>query len=193
MSSFRDFLFNRDHSDAWSLVFAMTGVRLGERQLLIGDDAELFARLAGKVGLTGHLAVVVASEHAAARVEAAAASAGVLIEDIRRTTLPEVPGDPGQFDLAVLNAGPVLLSLRGEQREALARHVHRALRMGGRAVVVEGRPPRFFGLVRTQPEGLGQFHAEGGATRMLEAGGFRPVRVLADRDGQRFTEGLKTA
>ena len=39
MSNFRDFLFNRDPSAAWALTLAMTGVRMGERQLLVGDDA----------------------------------------------------------------------------------------------------------------------------------------------------------
>ena len=192
MSSFKDFLLNRDHSAAWELAFAMTGVRMGERQLLIGDDADLFTQLAGKAGLTGHLAVVVPDERAAAQVEAAAASAGVLIEDIRRATLPDVPGDPGQFDLAVLSVGPAFLSLRADQRKALAQNVHRALRTGGRMVVVEGRPPRLFGLIRSPTEGLAEFHAEGGATGILEAAGFRPVRLLADREGQRFTEGIKT-
>ena len=31
----------------------------------------------------------------------------------------------------------------------------------------------------------------GGATALLEAAGFHPVRVLAERDGERFTEGWK--
>ena len=34
--------------------------------------------------------------------------------------------------------------------------------------------------------------AAGTATAALEAAGFRPVRLLADREGYRFVEGLKT-
>jgi hypothetical protein len=192
MSNFRDFLFNRDHSEAWSLAFAMTGVRMGERQLLVGDDAALFAQLATKVGLTGRSVVVVGSEAAAARVEAAAAALGVLVEDIRRAALPELPLDECGFDVAVLNAGPAFLALAASERDSLALGVHRSLRTGGRAVVVEGHPPRFLHLPRPQPAGLQTFRAGGGAGRLLETAGFRPVRLLADRDGQRFTEGIKT-
>jgi hypothetical protein len=191
MSTFRDFLFNRDHSAAWALAFAMTGVRMGERQLLVGDDAALFATLGSKVGLTGRITVVVGSEQVAARVEAAAAARGVLIEDIRRAALPEVPVEEDAFDVAVLNAGPSFLALGENERASLVLGVLRALRTAGRMVVVEGQPPRFFGLSRAQPAGLAAFHAAGGATRLLAAAGFKPVRLLAEREGQRFTEGMK--
>ena len=61
MSNFRDFLFNRDRQSPYALAVAMMGVRMGERLLLVGDDARLFAQLAGKVGLTGRSIVVVGS------------------------------------------------------------------------------------------------------------------------------------
>jgi SAM-dependent methyltransferase len=191
MSRFSDFVFNRDPSAPWTLAMAMIGVRMGERQLLVGDDAALFVQVAGKAGLTGRIAVVVGSEAAGARVEAAAAESGVLIEDIRRAALPEIPVENDAFDVAVVNAGPALLALSPVERETLARGVHRALRTGGRLIVVEGHPPTFFGLKRARPEGLGAFHADGGAERLLQAAGFRPVRLLADREGQRFTEGIR--
>jgi hypothetical protein len=124
-------------------------------------------------------------------VEAAAAEYGVLAEDVRRAALPAIPVDAESFDVAVLNAGPSFLALGGADRDALARGVHRALRAGGRFVVVEGEPPRLMGLLRSRPAGLEAFRAAGGAARVLEAGGFRAVRVLADREGQRFTEGIK--
>jgi hypothetical protein len=191
MSNFRDFLFNRDPSAGWTLALAMIGIRMGERQLLVGDDAHLFAQLASKAGLTGRVAVVVGSEAVAARVEAAAAEAGVLVEDIRRAAFPEVPVEKAAFDVAVLNAGPSFLALTPAEQDSLTRGVHQALRANGRLVVVEGQPPRMFGLKRPEPDGLGAFEASGGATKVLEAAGFRPVRLLADRQGQRFTEGLK--
>ena len=154
MSNFRDFLFNRDHSAAWTLALAMVGIRLGERQLLVGDDAALFAQLASKGGLTGQVAVVVGSGDAAARVEAAASALGVLVEDIRRAALPELPVQDGAFDVAVVNAGPSFLALTPAERDSLAAALRRALRTSGRAIVVEGQPPTFLGLKRARPAGL---------------------------------------
>ncbi len=154
MSNFRDFLFNRDHSAAWTLALAMVGIRLGERQLLVGDDAALFAQLASKGGLTGQVAVVVGSGDAAARVEAAASALGVLVEDIRRAALPELPVQDGAFDVAVVSAGPSFLALTPAERDSLAAALHRALRTSGRAIVVEGQPPTFLGLKRARPAGL---------------------------------------
>ena len=192
MSNFRDFLFNRDRQAPYALALAMVGLRMGERLLLVGDDARLFAHLAGRVGLTGRSVVVVGSEDAAARVQAEAASHGVLLEEIKRGTLPALPVGDGEFDVAVADAGPTLLAgLDRGQRVELARSVSRALRPNGRLVIVEGRPKTMFGLAGGRPAGLDAFRADGGAARLLEAAGFHPVRVLADRDGQRFTEGLR--
>jgi hypothetical protein len=192
MSSFRDFIFSRDRSGPYGLALAMAGVRMGERLLLVGDDALLFAQFATKVGLTGRCAIVVGSGDAAARVEAAGADAGVLVEEVKVGVLPALPVGDGEFDVAVMEAGPTLLTrLDGPGRIELARSLHRALRTSGRLVVVEGHPRTMFGVFRGQPAGLEAFRAGGGAATLLQAAGFQPVRVLADRDGQRFTEGLK--
>jgi SAM-dependent methyltransferase len=192
MSNFRDFLFNRDRQVPYALAVAMVGLRMGERLLLAGDDARLFAQLAGKVGLTGRSVAIVASDEAAARVEAEAAAVGVLLEEVKRAVFPALPVGDGEFDVAVANAGPALLAgLDREQRIDLVRSLSRALRPNGRLVIVEGRPKTMFGLLGGRPAGLDAFRAEGGAARLLESAGFHPVRVLADRDGQRFTEGLR--
>ena len=194
MSNFRDFLFDRGHSRRYGLALAMTGVRMGERLLMVGDDAPLAAQLAAKVGLTGRTVVVVGSETAAARVTAAAAEAGVLLEDVRVGALPALPVDDGAFDAAVVDAGPTFLTaLDGPGRLGLARSLARSLRPAGRLIVVEGRPRSAFKPFQAKPAGLDAFRAAGGATTLLEAAGFRPVRLLADREGQRFTEGLKRA
>lgn len=192
MSNFRDFLFDRGRSRRFALALAMTGVRMGERLLMVGDDAPLAAQLAAKVGLTGRSVVVVGSEAAAARVTAAAAEAGVLLEDVRVGALPTLPVDEGAFDAAVVDAGPTFLTaLDGPGRLALARSLARALRPAGRLIVVEGQPGSTFKPFQAKPAGLDAFRAAGGATALLETAGFRPVRLLADRDGQRFTEGLR--
>jgi SAM-dependent methyltransferase len=195
MSNFRDFLFDRGRSRRFALALAMTGVRMGERLLMVGDDAPLAAQLAAKVGLTGRCVVVVGSEAAAARVTAAAADAGVLLEDVRVGALPALPVDEGAFDVAVVNAGPTFLTaLDGPGRLALARALARAVRPAGRLIVVEGQPKSLFDLFRGEARHavpLRAFRAAGGATTLLEAAGFHPVRLLADRDGQRFTEGRR--
>ena len=196
MSNFRNFLFDRGRSRRYALALAMTGVRMGERLLMVGDDAPLAAQLAAKVGLTGRSVMVVGSEAAAARVTAAAAEAGVLMEDVTVGALPALAVDEGAFDVAVVDAGPTFLSaLDGPGRLDLARSLARALRPVGRLIVVEGRPTSPFlpfrvGARHAVPL-LNAFRAAGGATTLLETAGFHPVRLLADREGQRFTEGLK--
>ncbi len=193
MSNFRDFLFNRDRGTPYSLAMAMVALRMGERLLLAGDDARLFAHLAGKVGLTGRAVAVAGSAQAAAAVAAEAAALGILFEHITHGDFPALPVGDGEFDVAVLNAGPAILAgLDRERRVELARSIGRALRPNGRLVVVEGQPKRLFGLLGGDATpGLEGFRAEGGAAGLLEAAGFHPVRVLANRDGQRFTEGLR--
>src|SRR5512137_407771 len=186
MSNFRDFLFDRGRSRRYALALAMTGVRMGERLLLVGDDAPLAAQLASKVGLTGRCAVIASSEAAADRVTAAAAAAGVLLEDVRFGALPALPVDDGAFDAAVLDVGPTFLTaLDGPGRLGLARSFARSLRPAGRLIVVEGQPRSAFKPFRAKPAGLDAFRSAGGATALLEAAGFHPVRLLADRDGQR--------
>jgi SAM-dependent methyltransferase len=169
---------------------------MGERLLMVGDDAPLAAELAAKVGLTGRSVVVVGSEAAAARVTAAAAEAGVLLEDVRVGALPALAVDDGAFDAAIVDAGPTFLTaLDGPGRTDLALSLARALRPGGRLIIVEGQPRSAFKLFRGGARHavplLKAFRAAGGATALLEAAGFHPVRLLADRDGQRFTEGLR--
>ena len=63
---------------------------------------------------------------------------------------------------------------------------------GGRLVVIEAGPADGGGLGGL----LGRRRADpyveaGGAVPALEAAGFRPVRVLGEREGYRFIEGLK--
>lgn len=172
-----------------ALPLAVVGVRLGDRLLDVGAHASaLFAEMAGKVGLTGHACAVVGSEGAAGRVKVAAARAGVLAE-VEATSWPRLPVADETFDVAVVdNSGGLLTSLDEPARRALASEVLRALRPGGRALVLEGAPR---GLLAALTGG-GAAPA-GAASAWLSAAGFRPVRLLAEREGQRFTEGWKLA
>lgn len=173
-----------------ALAIAMTGVRLGERQLLVGDDGQLFADLAAKVGLTGRSYATAGSVASAERLKVEAARAGVLLE-VADCVLPEIPVEDDAFDLALIVSGPTLLGAERTVRTEMARSVYRVVRPGARVIVAERRMPALFGLLRTTPAGLEAFRADGGAAALLDSGGFRPVRLIADREGQRYTEGRK--
>jgi len=173
-----------------ALTLAMAGVKLGERVLDVGaDGAGLFAEVAGKVGLTGRACAVVGSETAAGRAKAAAAKAGVLVE-VEVTSWPTLPVGDAEFDVAVLDeTGGMLAGLDAATRIGLARETLRALRPGGRVLVVEQERRRWLG--GTVSGGPASFQGQGGPRAMLESAGFAPVRILAEREGRRFTEGWK--
>lgn len=172
-----------------ALPLAVVGVRLGNRILDVGADAgSLFAEMAGKVGLTGQASAIVSSEGAAARVRAAAAKAGVLA-DVETTSWPRLPVGDATFDVAVVdNTSGLLASLDEATRAALGREVFRALRPGGRALVLDGATR---GLLATFAGRGGPVWPAASASAWLGAAGFKPVRLLGEREGQRFTEGWK--
>lgn len=171
----------------------MTGVRMGERLLQIGiDDAALVSALASKVGLSGTAAVAVDNERDANRARAIAAKAGVLIEvHVAPWSLLSLPEE--SFDLVVVQAtGGLLASMKPEDRVACLRQAYRALRPGGRIVVVESAPRAgLAGLLRGHAVNE-HYAAGGGAEGALKAEQFRPVRTVGEAEGYRFVEGLKT-
>ena len=175
----------------YALAAAMAGVRMGERLVQVGaDDPRMLAELAGKVGLSGSAVVVVDSERAAAGAERAAAAAGILV-DVKRPLLPLPLGD-AEFDVAILDAtGPQVLGLPSADRLSVAREMHRVLRPGGRVLIVEREAGGIGGLFRGRPTGLDEDRQAGGGVGLLQLAGFRPVRLLAEREGQRFTEAWK--
>jgi hypothetical protein len=177
----------------YALAEAMTGVRLGERLLYLGSgDPALFAALAAKAGLTGRSRALVDSEAASVRIKEAAARAGVYIE-VAVTDWASIEVEPAGFDVTVVDAvaGPIL-QLDGPARLAVGRAAFEALRPRGRAVVVERDRRGVLAALKGRPAGLDHFRAQGGASALLEAAGFRPVRLLADQGGERFTEGWKS-
>lgn len=158
------------------LAFTMSGVRMGERALQIGiDDTSLAAAIAAKVGLSGHAAIAVADEASAARARAAIAKAATLA-DVHVTALDALPLADGTFDLVVVHTiSDWLGALPEAARVAVLGEGRRVLRVGGRLVLIESASRPAVAL-----EALG-------------AAGFRPARLLAERDGTRFCEGLKTS
>ena len=158
-----------------SLPIAMCGVRMGERALQIGiDDPSLAGAIASKVGLSGQAAIVVSDDRAAESARNAAAKAGALA-DVHVAPLTTMPFAESAFDVAVLHSTKGwLAALADNDRHAVVRETLRVLRTGGRLVVIES--------------------TRGGAGIGVDAltqGGFRAARILAEREGYRFTEGLK--
>jgi SAM-dependent methyltransferase len=158
------------------LPVAMIGVRMGERVVQIGlVDLRLMTTLAAKPGLSGRSAIVLADDRDLVRAQSAAAEAGILIE--AHVARDAYPFDTGTFDVAIVHG--VTDSLR---------EVHRVVREGGRAVVVEaGTRTGLSALL-----GSGRPATSADATMAaLESAGFRAARLLADKEGYRFIEALR--
>ena len=172
------------------LPLTMIGVRMGERLLQVGlDDPALSGALASKIGLSGTIAIAVANEEDAARATAAASKAGALV-DVTKTALESLPYPDASFDVIVLHAlrAPIGGPAPGVSSQALLQCL-RVLRPGGRIVVLTPGPKTGFGaLLRPAPPAAADTAA---AATALTAAGFRPVRVVGELEGLRFTEGLK--
>jgi ubiquinone/menaquinone biosynthesis C-methylase UbiE len=172
----------------------MTGVRMGERVLQIGmGDARLTMMLAAKPGLSGHAALVVRDEPAAERARAAAAESGLLI-DVHVAPRGTLPLGDGTFDVVIVHdAASALGAMDPAARTRPLAECHRVLRSGGRIVTLEaGTRAGLSALLRRAPAPDPAYDASGGTAGVLKSAGFRAVRLLADRDGFRYFEGLKT-
>jgi hypothetical protein len=168
------------------LQVSMTGVRMGERFLLVGcDDPVLLAGLGAKAGLSGLAAAVVFDEHQAVRARAAATREGFLIEQ-RIWRAGPIAFDDGAFDFAVIDDTRGGFAARGGGvRSAILAEARRCLRKGGRVEVVEGLGSSGpFAKATARPAGYD-------AVTELETAGYRPVRVLAEVPNFRFVEGLR--
>jgi ubiquinone/menaquinone biosynthesis C-methylase UbiE len=171
------------------LAVTMAGVKLGDRLLIMGTgDTALIAALAAKVGLTGRACVLDASESATTSAARLIEREGVLVETY---TAPwsMLPFDRETFDAVVLRN--VLNALDPEARVRSAAEVHRVLRGGGRAVVIEDQGRRKFAGLARMPPADPQYERSGGAVHVLDAAGFKGTRTLAEREGQLFVEGVK--
>lgn len=175
--------FRRSRTDP--LHVSMMGVRMGERFLQIGcEDRTLLSGLATKVGLSGNAAVAVPDDVQADRAQRAGVDAGVLL-DVQRTVLGALPFESDAFDIVVVDdtAGH-FAALPPDDRLGAMREARRVLREGGRIGVVEGLGGGRLRRPIARPEGYA-------ADALLRDGGFRPVRLLAERERYRFYEGLK--
>lgn len=171
---------------------AMVGARMGDRLLQVGvDDPAIAGMLAAKVGLSGTAAFVVTSEADAERARRAAADAAALA-DVTVTSPRRFPFEEGSFDLAVIHdTRGFLASLAPEDRVGCLQETRRVLRRGGRVIVMDAAPRGGLArLFRRHPVNE-HYQAGGGAEGALRAERFAPVRVLGEREGYKFTEGLR--
>jgi SAM-dependent methyltransferase len=167
------------------LPVVMSGVRMGERALQIGvDDSDLVGAIAAKVGLSGQAAVVVTEERHAHKVRAAAARAGALV-DVQVTPLDALPFADDAFDVVVLHAAGLTPVQAGNQSVSILRDALRVLRGGGRLVIIKGSGSGLMTRFRSARVDTA------GTLSALDAAGFTATRLLAEREGYAFLEGLK--
>ena len=170
------------------LALAMSGVRMGERLLQIGMDTPLVTGLlAAKPGLSGESSMVVMDDATADRARRAVSEAGALANIVTHS-LNALPFDSGSFDVIVIhNRSGQSVSVLGAGGAGALGECLRVLRAGGRLVVLDRGTPT--GLAAMFQPRSPQRPAEA-TIKALEGAGFRPVRVLGDRDGYCFVEGL---
>lgn len=177
----------RRRDDPYTLVVGMAGVKMGDRVAQIGcAHGGRLGAVASKVGLSGRAVAIVDDEAAAARARKGAADAGVLV-DVEVGPPTRLPLEASAFDLAVIDdTGGLLATMSTADRSATSRELMRILRPGGRGMVIGAIPRGGIGaLFAKAPD------APFDATPVLTAEGFKSVRVLAERDGLRFVEGIK--
>lgn len=178
----------RRREDSFALIVGMTGVKMGDRLVQIGcADGVRLAAIASKVGLSGRAAAVVGDPQTAARVEKAASQAGVLVE-VEVAPPTTLPMDDATFDVAIIDdSAGLFTAMPPDQRGATVREASRVLRAGGRVMVIGSTPRAGLGAMLSRAPVT--ISADPSAT--LQNDGFKTVRVLAERDGLIFFEGLK--
>jgi ubiquinone/menaquinone biosynthesis C-methylase UbiE len=168
-----------------SLAVSMSGVKLGDRLLVLGcSDPKLIAALALKVGLTGRACAVDTDAGRTAEAAQAIEREGALVETFT-TLYSTLPFENDSFDLVV--ARDVLSAMSDDDRARTSTQICRVLRAGGRCMVIDS----------TAKSGLGGLFGKQTAgpaydvPRTLATGGFVAVRTLAERGGLAFFEGVK--
>lgn len=176
-------------TDPHALAVAMTTVKMGDQLLHIGcADGSRMGAIAVKVGLSGRAVVTVHDEPSAVRAKRGAADAGALV-DVHVTPLTTLPLESGAFDLAIVDDTSGLFgTMRAEDRVALVRETARVLKPRGRVIVIGTVPRAGLGALFTRAQSGPSFDPQ----PSLEADGFRFVRVLGEREGLKFVEGVKT-
>jgi len=174
-------IFRPSAAPAIPLVVSVTGVRLGQRVLVVpGRDRKPLLEIAARVGLTGRTLALTSAQDAP-RVQAEAERAGVLV-DLAVLEMP-MPVSDDTFDLALVDDRAERGS--GLDIASLLPGLRAALRPGGRLVVLlqagGGRLGRLFGGSEPPPAAAALLEA-------LTAAGLRAGRLVTVRDGVGFVE-----
>jgi ubiquinone/menaquinone biosynthesis C-methylase UbiE len=175
-------------TDPHALAVAMATVKMGDQLLQIGcADGGRMGAIAVKVGLSGRAVTVVPDQQSAARARRGAAEAGALV-DVHVAPVAKLPVEDNAFDLAIVDdTGGLLATMRPEDRVAMVRETARALKSRGRVVVIGAVPRGGLGAIFTRTQSGPPFDPQ----PSLEADGFKFVRLLGEREGLKFVEGLK--
>ena len=171
------------------LAISMCGLKLGNRLLVIGaSDPVLMAGLASKVGLTGRACMLDESPQRTAAAAAQVEKEGALIETFT-SSLSVLPFDRELFDVVLLRN--VLPALDEHRRAGVVREVERIVRPGGRCIVLDDLPRKgVLGMISGGSPGTSPGAI---AAAAIGPAGFRGVRILAEREGIVFVEGVKPA
>ena len=175
-------------NDPHMLAVGMTSVKMGDQIAQIGCvDGGRLGAIAAKVGLSGRAVAIVPDAASAERARKGAAEAGVLVE-VEISPPTRLPLEDNAFDLVVVDdTRGLFATLRPEDRVVVVREALRILRPGGRVMVIGAVPRGGLGAVFTRAQSGPPFDP----SPSLEADGFKFVRVLAEREGLRFVEGVK--
>ncbi len=178
----------RAKSNPHMLIVGMAGLKMGDSLAQVGcSDGSALAAVAAKVGLSGRAVAVVPDTEAAVRVRKGAEQAGVLVEcEVAPPTALRL--DDNAFDLVIIDDQEGDFAARTPDAQAAAvREALRIAKPGGRVLTISG----------TKASGLSALLGRRGAapsfdaTAALESGGCRFVRLLGEREGLRFVEGVK--
>jgi ubiquinone/menaquinone biosynthesis C-methylase UbiE len=175
-------------TDPHALAVAMTTVKMGDQLLHIGcADGARMGAIAVKVGLSGRAVAVVPDQDSAERARRGAAGAGALV-DVHTAPLSHLPLENNGFDLAVVDdTGGLLATMRPEDRVVLVRETARVLKSRGRVIVIGAVPRGGLAAIFARAQSGPPFDPQ----PSLEADGFRFVRLLGEREGLKFVEGVK--
>jgi hypothetical protein len=153
------------------LVVSMSGARLGDAVLFAGRSSSLALPLAARTGLSGRC-LVVGQPESTALLDATATRHGLLIE-----TAARFPADRS-FELAVIEAT--------SEWAAAAAEARRAVREGGRVIVVAGSLREgLLARLRARPSSEVSPNA---IVETLSSQGWRRPRQIGARDGLVFVE-----